>query len=111
MKIYHNHRCTKSRQCLTLIGSEKVEIVEYMKNPLSKTKLFALLKKLQMKPSELLRKKEKIWINEYRHKNLSEDQIVDLMIEFPNLIERPIVELADKAQVCRPPELVFDLIK
>ena len=110
MKIYHNNRCSKSRQCLALIPQDGVEIIDYINNPLTRVELTALIKKIGIAPMELVRKSEAIWKENYKGKDLSDSQIIDAMVANPKLIERPIVETEDKAMVCRPPELVLEML-
>lgn len=110
IKIYHNNRCSKSRQCLALLPSEGVEIIDYIKNPLTKSELTSLIKKLDITPMELVRKGESVWKENYKSKDLTDDEIIRAMVKNPKLIERPIVETKDKAIVCRPPELVKELV-
>ena len=112
--IYHNPRCSKSRQTLALINENNrdVEIVEYLKTPPSKSEFKNILKALNMKPREVLRTNEA----EYKalgldNKSLSEDQIIDLMLANPKLIERPIVVSGNSAVLCRPPENVLNIMK
>ena len=111
--IYHNPRCRKSRETLTLIqeSGEDFEIVEYLKNPLSNQELKALLYKLQMQPEELLRKGEAIWKEKYKGKTLEEDQILQAMAEHPKLMERPVVVKGGNAVLGRPPENVRALLE
>ena len=111
--ILHNPRCTKSRQTLQLLQDQGVEpeVVEYLKEPPSKTRLKQILKMLGMKPRELMRRKEK----EYKElglddESLSQEQLIDAMIETPKLIERPIVINGDKAAIGRPPESVLEIV-
>ncbi len=111
MKIYHNNRCSKSRQCLALIPQKGIEIIDYINNPLTKEELSVLIKKMDIKPSELIRKGEAIWKENYKGKPMTEEEHIDAMIANPKLIERPIVETQDKAIVCRPPELVLNFLK
>ena len=111
MKIYHNNRCSKSRQCLALLPQEGVEIIDYINNPLTKEQLTALIKKLGIQPLALVRKNEAIWKENYKGKELTDAEIIDAMIANPKLIERPIVETEKTALVCRPPELVLGLLK
>lgn len=110
MKIYHNNRCSKSRQCLALIPQDGVEIIDYINNPLTRVELTALIKKIGIAPMELVRKGEAIWKENYKGKDLSDSQIIDAMVANPKLTERPIVETEDKAMVCRPPELVLEML-
>ncbi|MFT4827207.1 MAG: arsenate reductase [Bacteroidia bacterium] len=110
MKIYHNNRCSKSRQCLALIPKEGVKIIDYMNNPLTKEELNTLIKKIGITPMELVRKGEATWKENYKGENLSDNEIIDAMVANPKLIERPIVETENKAVVCRPPELVLEMI-
>ncbi|MBT6235303.1 arsenate reductase (glutaredoxin) [Bacteroidia bacterium] len=111
MKLYHNNRCSKSRQCLALMPKEGVEIIDYIKNPLTKDELSALIRKLGITPIELVRKGEAIWKENYKGKDLTDAEIIDAMVANPKLIERPIVETDNKALVCRPPELVLEMMK
>ncbi|MBT8326385.1 MAG: arsenate reductase (glutaredoxin) [Bacteroidia bacterium] len=110
IKIYHNNRCSKSRQCLNLMPQEGVEIIDYLKNPLNKSELKALISKMDIQPSELIRKGETIWKENFKGKTMNEDDYLDAMAAYPKLIERPIVEAGDKALVCRPPELVLEFL-
>ena len=111
MKIYHNPRCTKSRETLQLINNEgkDVEIIEYLKNPPSVAELTDLLKKLGIKATDLLRKGEKSYKEQYKGKTYSEKEWIKIMVEQPTLIERPIVVKGDKAIIGRPPEKVKSL--
>jgi arsenate reductase len=111
MKIYHNNRCSKSRQCLALLPEDGVEIIDYINNPLTKNELTALIHKIGIKPIDLVRKGEAIWKENYKGKDLSDSQIIEAMVANPKLIERPIVETEEKALVCRPPELVLEFLK
>ena len=112
MKIYHNPRCSKSRQALSLI-QEKVEnlkIIEYLKERISIEDLGLLLAMLKIKPIELIRKGEQIWKEKYNGKELTDDEIIMAMVENPTLIERPIVVKNGKAIIGRPPEKVLNLL-
>ena len=113
VKIYHNPRCSKSRQTLQLLQDHAVEpqIVEYLKTPPSAAELRKVLQMLGMGPRELMRKKEP----EYKQSGadnpeLSDAQLIDLMIAHPKLIERPIVIKDGKAALGRPPEQVLDIL-
>ena len=111
--IYHNPRCSKSRQTLQLLQDHGVEptVVEYLKHPPDASQLKRLLKMLGMKPRELIRKKEA----EYRalgldKVGLSDAALIKVMVEHPVLIERPIVVAGGKAALGRPPEKVLDIV-
>ena len=108
MIIYHNSRCSKSRCTLDIIteNQEDVTIVEYLKNPLTKSEIADLLVKLNMPAKDLIRKGEADFKANYKGKELSEDEWLDAMVKFPKLIERPIVVKGDKAVIGRPPENV-----
>jgi arsenate reductase len=111
LKIYHNNRCSKSRECLALMPQEGVEIVDYINNPLTKKELSTLIKKIGITPLELVRKGEAIWKENYKGKDLTDEDVKDAMVANPKLIERPIVEIENNAVVCRPPELVLEMMK
>lgn len=106
MKMYHNPSCSKSRICLEFLQTKKMdfELVIYLKQPLSRKDLTALLSKLEMRPSELVRKNEVVFKDAAKTKELSEEDILQLMLENPKLIERPIVEVDGKAVLARPLE-------
>ncbi|MEM1123089.1 MAG: arsenate reductase (glutaredoxin) [Bacteroidota bacterium] len=111
MKIYHNPRCSKSRQTLQLIQNEGItpEIVLYLKNPVSKKELSDLVKKLDIQPSQLVRKNEAIYKEQFKGKDISETDWLDHLITYPKLMERPIVVQGNRAILGRPPENVLQL--
>ena len=106
--IYHNPRCTKSRETLALIEKKKPEIVEYLKTPPSATELKMLLKKLGLSVQDIIRKKEPLFIE--KDKKLSDEKWIAILVKNPVLIERPIVVKGNKAVIGRPPENVLKLI-
>ena len=112
LKIYHNPRCSKSRQTLKIIQDKNVdvEIVEYLKDIPTVSELKGLLEKLGLEASQIIRKGESAFKEHFKGKDLSNDQWIDAMIEFPKLIERPIVVRGNKAVLGRPPENVNELI-
>lgn len=112
MNFYHNARCTKSREALQLLQDKNInpEIIEYMKEPLTPADLEDILDKLDMDAIDLVRKKEAIWKEEFADKELTEDEVILAMIEYPQLMERPILVNGDKAKVGRPPEDVLEII-
>lgn len=111
MKIYHNPRCSKSRQTLAIIREkgEEVEIVEYLINPPNKIELKEVLKKLGMKPGQIIRKGEAIYKENYKGKSYTDEEWIEIMANNPILMERPIVVKGNKAVMGRPPENVIDL--
>ncbi|MFM6935149.1 MAG: ArsC/Spx/MgsR family protein [Flavobacteriales bacterium] len=106
MNVYHNPSCSKSRICLDELTSKDMtfEVIHYLKNPLNRAELTSLLKKLDMNPSELVRKNEVIFKEAAKIKELTEEEILQLMLDYPKLIQRPIVEVDGKAIVARPIE-------
>jgi len=113
MKIYHNPRCSKSRQTLEILNEagSGAEVVEYLKTPPSRDELVALLEMLGMTPRELMRKGEAEYKdNGLDNPELDDDALVDAMLEFPKLIERPIVVNNGKAVIGRPPVSVKDIL-
>ena len=113
IKIYHNNMCSKSRAALNLLkdNNEEIEIQEYLKEVPSKAELKEILKMLQMKPLELIRKNETIFKENYKDQNLTDEEWIDIMIENPVLIERPIVVKDGKAAIGRPIEKIIELLK
>lgn len=111
--IYHNPRCSKSRNALALLKEKGIEpeIVEYLKNPPNKSELKTILKLLDMAPRDLMRKKEKEYKeNNLRDATLSEDDLLDAMISHPKLIERPVVLAKGKAALGRPTENILTIL-
>lgn len=108
IQIYHNPRCGKSRNCLAFIENTKqsYEIIPYLTDTPSFDALTELLQKLSLKPIELVRTKEKIWIDNFKNKTMTDAEIVQAMVDNPILIERPIVVKDGKAIIGRDLELV-----
>jgi arsenate reductase len=106
--IYHNPRCTKSREGLCELenNSKSFTIRKYFEEPFTKEELKGVIKKLTIKPLELVRTKESIWTENYKGKELSDDEIIDAMLLHPKLIERPIVVFENKAIIARPKEKI-----
>ncbi|MGB8373790.1 MAG: arsenate reductase (glutaredoxin) [Salegentibacter sp.] len=102
--IYHNTRCKKSREGLELLekSGKEFQVREYLKEPLSEEELERLLDKMSLSPIQLVRKNEKIWKEEYRDKDLSDKELIHVMVKNPKLIERPIVENEREAVIGRP---------
>ncbi|WP_435625523.1 arsenate reductase (glutaredoxin) [Flagellimonas sp.] len=112
IKIYHNPRCRKSREGLAFLEDNNADFEEirYLENPLSKAELADIIKTLGIAPIELVRKSESIWKENYKGKTMSDDQIVEAMVKFPKLIERPIVVHGNQAVVARPAEKIMEIL-
>ena len=112
MKIYHNPRCSKSRQTLQLIkdAGADVEIIEYLNAIPTAEDLKTILMKLNLKPTDIIRKGEAVYKEKFKNSNFNDDEWIKILIEYPKLIERPIVVKGNKAILGRPPENVLDLI-
>jgi arsenate reductase len=110
--IYHNPRCSKSREALELLRQNGVEptIVEYLKEIPGKAAFKKLLAKLNMKASDLVRTSEPLYKEKLKGKNFTEDEWITIMLETPSLIERPIVIKDNKALIGRPVERILELL-
>ena len=111
--ILHNSRCGKSREAMKVLedSGKEFEVREYLKEPLSKQELQAILSKLKLKPIELIRTNEDEWKTNFKDKDLSDDEVLDAMVQFPKLIQRPVVFDDKSGVVGRPKELVEVFIK
>ncbi|MEO9570179.1 MAG: arsenate reductase (glutaredoxin) [Polaribacter sp.] len=112
IKIYHNPRCSKSRQGLAILEDSKkeFEIVKYLETIPTKKELTEIIKMLGISPIQLVRKTEKVWKEEFKGKEISDSEIIEAMIQNPKLIERPIVINNKKAVIGRPPENILTII-
>ena len=113
VKIYHNPRCSKSRQTLALLEDQgiKPEIIEYLNTPPDAATLKKILKLLGLKPRELMRNKETVYKElKLDSDKLSDEQLIAAMVKHPILIERPIVLANKKAVLGRPPENVLEIL-
>ena len=112
IKIYHNPRCSKSRQTLELVKSkvEDIDVIDYLKTPLQEQELKEVIAYLGIKPEDLVRKKEQIYKDNFKGKELSDSEWIKAMIEHPKLMERPIVVNGNKAAIGRPPENVEKIL-
>jgi len=112
-KIFHNPRCSKSRKTLEILLEKGIqtEVIQYLKTPPDHKTLENILKMLNIKPIDLIRKGETLYkeLNVSKYQNNSE-MLLKIMIENPILIERPIVLVNNKAVIGRPPELVLSII-
>ena len=113
MIIFHNTRCSKSREALELLKENncEIEIRDYLNIPPSKKELKEILAMLKCKPIDIVRKTEALYISDYKDKKITDTKWIEILSKHPILIERPIVIDEDKAVIGRPPSLVIDLIK
>jgi arsenate reductase (glutaredoxin) len=111
--IYQKPTCTTCRQVHATLKESGVDFdaVDYYLDPIPKAKLKELLRKMGMKPRELLRTKESIYRElKLGERELSDNELLDLMVEHPDLIQRPIVEKGARAILARPPERLKDIL-
>jgi arsenate reductase len=112
IKIYHNPRCSKSRQGLQVLenSGKEFQILKYLENVPSEKELKSIINLLDITPIQLVRITEKIWKEEFKGKELTDIEIIKAMIANPKLIERPIVINNKKAVIGRPPENILSII-
>ena len=112
IQILHNPRCGKSREALAILeeSGKEFEIIKYLENNPSKKELTEILKKLNVEPLKLVRQNEAIWKDNFKNKDLSNEGIINAMVENPILIERPIVISGSKAVIGRPPQAISSII-
>jgi len=112
--IFHNPRCSKSRSALSILQEHNVEIEEirYLETPPTKQTLESLCSMLCLKPFELIRTGEVLFkeLGLNKHDLLSDDEWLAILVDHPKLIERPIIQVGNKAVIGRPPENVLNLI-
>jgi arsenate reductase len=110
--IYHNPRCSKSRQTLELLKDKGIEpeVNLYLDSPPSTEKLTDLLQKLGLEANQLVRKSEAYYKENLKGLEITDNELIDVMIKNPKLIERPIVVAGDRAAIGRPPEAVLEII-
>ncbi len=117
--IYHNNRCGKSRTALSILqenlsadrqGNLDFKVVEYLKDVPTIEEITAIIKKLKIKPHDLIRTKEAIYIEKYKGKTLTDAQWIQAIHDNPILMERPIVINGNKAVVARPSEKVLEIL-
>ena len=114
IKIFHNPRCSKSRQTLTILEDNGVDfdIIEYLKESPNKETLLQIINLLDIKPRDLMRKGETVYKEKHLNReNLTDDDLVQFMVDNPILIERPIVYDDNRAIIGRPPENVLIFLK
>lgn len=110
--IYHNPRCTKSRQGLALLEEKQLnfEVIRYLDDPITLKELTTIVKKLGITPLALVRKNEAIWKSDFKGRDLSDEDILKAMVSNPKLIERPIVNNGEKAVIGRPTEQILTIL-
>jgi len=113
VRIFHNPRCSKSRQTLGILNDKNIdaEVVEYLNTPPTIDELTEVLDLLGIEPRELMRKHEAPYKeNNLANEDLSRAQLIQAMVNYPILIERPIVINGNKATIGRPPEKILDIL-
>jgi arsenate reductase len=112
IKIYHNNRCSKSRCGLQLLedSGKEFEVVKYLENTPTIEELKDIINLLGISPMDLVRKNEAIWKEHYKDKQLTDNEVIEAMVQNPKLIERPIVINGNKAVIGRPPETILSII-
>ena len=112
LTLYHNPRCGKSREGLQLLElqDKPFTVVKYLNEPLTHKELTEIIVKLGISPIELVRHKETVWIENYKGKPLTDDAIIEAMVQHPILIERPIVVNGSKAVIARPAENIHKIL-
>jgi len=112
IKIYHNPRCTKSRQGMEYLEKSGVEfeVVRYLDTIPTREELKTIIGYLGIGPEQLVRKNETIWKEQFKGKTLSDDELIDIMVAHPKLIERPIIINGKKAVIGRPTENIRSLL-
>lgn len=112
IKIYHNARCSKSREGLDILkkSGQDFEIIEYLNTVPTKKELKEIIELLGIKPEQLLRKNEAIWKENFKGKTLSDSELIDAMVQHPKLIERPIVINGNKAVIGRPVQNILKIM-
>lgn len=113
MEIYHNPRCNKSREALQLLESKVLnpKVIFYLNDKITFETLNNVIQKLGISPEELLRKNEDIYKTNFKGKDFSDEEWVQIMVDNPKLIERPIIIDGDKAVIGRPIERVIEFLK
>lgn len=106
IQIYHNSRCGKSRDCLTYLeqSGKEFQVIKYLETVPTIEELKVIIEKLNIKPIELVRQKEKVWIENFKNSTMTDEEIILAMVANPILIERPIVIDGKKAVIARPLE-------
>lgn len=112
IKIYHNNRCSKSRSALAILNDsgKDFELINYLQQPPTVEELTSIIDKLGIKPFDLIRKGETIYTEKYKGKDLSDAEWIEVMVQNPILIERPIIVDGNKAVIARPTEKIQEIL-
>ena len=110
--IYHNPRCSKSREGLCFLEDKNIphQVIKYLDEGISVEELSNIIEILNIKPIELVRTKEEIWKTNYKNQSLTDEEIIQIMVENPKLIERPIVINGNQGVIARPFEKINEII-
>ena len=110
--IYHNPRCRKSREALKYLQDKQYdfEVRDYIKNLLSIEEIVELIESLNIKPIELVRKNEAIWKENFKNKDLDDDQIISVLSKYPKLIERPIIKKNKSSIIARTVDKLLNFL-
>ncbi|WP_026452299.1 arsenate reductase (glutaredoxin) [Aequorivita capsosiphonis] len=110
--LYHNPRCSKSREALHLLEAEgeTLEIIKYLENPPCYQELTQVIELLEIKPMDLVRTQESVWKEKFKGVKLTDEELITAMVENPKLIERPIAIKGTHAVIGRPPEKVLEIL-
>ena len=113
IELLHNPRCGKSREGLSLLeaSGKSFEVINYLDKPLTEKELTSLIQKLNIAPIDLVRQKEKIWIEQFKGKSLSDSALIKAIATYPILMERPILITENNAVIGRPPQKIVDFLK
>jgi len=111
-KVYHNPRCGKSRESLAWLEAKNIpyEVVNYMAEPLTYEELDSVLQVLNVDPMEVIRTNEPEWKEHFAGSELEDEELIYAMIEYPKLMQRPIVVIGDKAVVARPADRIAEIV-
>jgi arsenate reductase (glutaredoxin) len=112
LTIFHNPMCRKSRNCLDFIRNKNLEhkVINYVKEPFTEKDLKNLLIRLNKRPLEIVRKQEAVFKNNFNKSQFNDDEWIKVLLEYPNLIMRPIVSNSYKALIGDPPENILELL-
>ena len=112
IKIYHNNRCSKSRCALVALeeSGKEYQVINYLETVPTAEELRVIIEKLGIKAHDLIRKKEPVYIQQYKGKDLSEEAWIEAMVAHPILIERPIIVDGDRAVIARPAEKINEIL-